>query len=52
MLLELRVYTLKPGTRPAFQHRFEEQILPMLERFGVKVAAKNGKRATTRTSWR
>lgn len=39
MLLELRVYTLKPGTRPAFQQRFEEQILPMLQRFGVKVVA-------------
>jgi hypothetical protein len=39
MLLELRVYTLKPGSRPAFQQRFEEQILPMLERFGVEVVA-------------
>jgi hypothetical protein len=39
MLLELRVYTLKPGTRPTFQQRFEDQILPMLERFGVKVVA-------------
>ena len=36
-LLELRVYTLKPGTREAFQRRFEQQILPMLERFGVEV---------------
>lgn len=36
-VVEYRVYTLKPGTRPAFQQRFEQQILPMLERFGVEV---------------
>ena len=36
-LIELRVYTLKPDTRPAFQQRFEQQILPMLERFGIEV---------------
>ncbi len=36
-LIELRVYTLKPGTRSAFQDRFERQILPMLERFGIEV---------------
>ena len=36
-LVELRVYTLKPGKRPAFQQRFEAEILPMLERFGVEV---------------
>ena len=36
-LIELRVYTLKPGTRPAFQQRFEQQILPMLDRFGIEV---------------
>ena len=39
MVLELRVYTLKAGTRPAFRQRFEQQILPMLERFEVKVVA-------------
>ena len=39
MVVELRVYTLKAGSRPAFQARFEKQILPMLERFGVKVVA-------------
>lgn len=36
-LMELRVYTLRPGTRARFQQRFEQQILPMLERFGVEV---------------
>lgn len=36
-LLEYRVYTLKPGTRPAFQQRFEAEILPMLDRFGIEV---------------
>lgn len=36
-LIELRVYTLKPGTRAAFQQRFEQQVLPMLERFGIEV---------------
>ena len=36
-LLELRVYTLKPSVRPAFQQRFEERILPMLQRFGIDV---------------
>ena len=36
-LLELRVYTLKPLVRPAFQQRFEERILPMLARFGIEV---------------
>lgn len=37
MLLELRVYTLKAGTRAAFQQRAEEQILPMLQRYGITV---------------
>jgi len=36
-VIELRVYTLKPGTREAFDRRFREQILPMLNRFGVAV---------------
>ena len=36
-LIEYRVYTLKPGKRPAFQQRFEAEIMPMLERFGVEV---------------
>ena len=36
-MLELRVYTLKPGTRTAFQQRFDADILPMLERFEIEV---------------
>jgi len=36
-VVELRVYTLKPGTRAAFQERAEQQILPMLARFGITV---------------
>jgi hypothetical protein len=36
-LLELRVYTLKSGTRAAFQRRLEEEIQPMLGRFGIEV---------------
>ena len=36
-LLEMRVYTLKPGTREAFRQRFEAEILPMLQRFGIEV---------------
>ena len=36
-LIELRAYTLRPGTRAQFQQRFEQQILPMLERFGIDV---------------
>ncbi|HYC95467.1 MAG TPA: NIPSNAP family protein, partial [Sphingomicrobium sp.] len=36
-LIELRVYTLKPGTRAAFQQRFEEQILPMLNRYRIEL---------------
>ena len=39
MILEFRVYTLVAGSRAAFQQRFDEQILPMLERFGIKVVA-------------
>jgi hypothetical protein len=36
-LIELRVYSLKPGSRSAFQQRFDEQILPMLKRYGIAV---------------
>ena len=39
MVLELRVYTLVAGSRDAFHQRFEEQILPMLQRFGIRVVA-------------
>ena len=34
---EPRVYTLKAGTRAAFEQRFAEQILPMLQRYGIEV---------------
>ena len=36
-IIELRVYTLKPGSRSAFEQRFAEQVLPMLQRHGIKV---------------
>ena len=36
-VFELRVYTLKADTRPAFQERAEQQILPMLARNGIEV---------------
>jgi gamma-glutamylcyclotransferase (GGCT)/AIG2-like uncharacterized protein YtfP len=38
-ILELRVYTLKAGTRPTFEQRFAEQIEPMLQRHGINVVA-------------
>jgi hypothetical protein len=38
-ILELRVYTLKPGIREAFRRRFVDEIGPMLERFGITVVA-------------
>jgi hypothetical protein len=39
VVVELRVYTLKPGTRDAFQRRFADEVRPMLARFGVTVVA-------------
>jgi hypothetical protein len=36
-VIELRVYTLKAGTRARFEQHFSQQILPMLERFGIAV---------------
>ena len=36
-VVELRVYTLKPGTRDAFHRRFTDEIKPMLARFGIAV---------------
>ena len=36
-VIELRVYTLKSGTRDAFEQRFADQVLPMLQRYGVTV---------------
>jgi hypothetical protein len=38
-IIELRVYTLKPGTREAFRRRFDEEVGPMLQRFGITVIA-------------
>lgn len=38
-VVELRVYTLKPGTRAAFEQRFAEQVRPMLQRYGITVVA-------------
>lgn len=38
-ILELRVYTLRPGIREAFRRRFVDEIGPMLERFGITVVA-------------
>ena len=35
--VELRVYTLKAGTRARFEQRFSKQILPMLKRAGITV---------------
>lgn len=37
--VEIRVYTLKPGTRANFHHLFVEQALPMLQRWQVDVVA-------------
>jgi cytosine/adenosine deaminase-related metal-dependent hydrolase len=39
MILELRVYTLKNGTRDEFQRRAEREIVPMLRRHGITVVA-------------
>ena len=36
-VLELRVYTLKPGTREAFDARIRTAIRPMFERRGIAV---------------
>ena len=38
-IVELRVYTLRPGTRDAFRRRFTDEIAPMLARFGIAVIA-------------
>jgi ketosteroid isomerase-like protein len=38
-VLELRVYTLKPGVRDAFHARFVREALPLLQRAGVDVVA-------------
>jgi len=38
-IVEIRTYTLKPGSGTAFHHTFVEDVLPMLERWGVDVVA-------------
>jgi hypothetical protein len=38
-ILEIRSYTLKPGTRERFHQRFERESLPMLRRAKVDVVA-------------
>lgn len=37
--LEIRSYSLKPGTRDEFQRLFLEEALPMLQRWNVDVVA-------------
>lgn len=36
-ILELRVYTLHPGMRDAFDARFHDEVLPMLVAHGIDV---------------
>jgi len=38
-LIEIRSYNLKPGTRAAFNKLFEEQAVPMLKKWNIKVVA-------------
>lgn len=38
-IIEIRSYTLKPGTRDEFHRLFLEQALPMLRRWNVDVVA-------------
>ena len=38
-IVEIRTYTLKPGSGTAFQHTFVEDVLPMLQRWEVDVVA-------------
>ena len=37
--MEIRTYTLKPGSGAGFNRTFVEDALPMLERWGVDVVA-------------
>jgi hypothetical protein len=36
-IVEIRTYTLKPGSGAAFHCTFVEESLPMLQRWGVEV---------------
>lgn len=38
-VIEVRTYTLTPGSGAEFERLFSEESLPMLERFGVEVVA-------------
>jgi NIPSNAP len=38
-VLEIRTYTLKPGTRARFHQRFERESLPLLQRWKIDVVA-------------
>jgi hypothetical protein len=38
-IVEIRTYTLKPGSGAGFHRAFVEDALPMLERWGVDVVA-------------
>lgn len=38
-VFEIRTYALKPGTGPEFHRLVQEESIPMLERWGVKVIA-------------
>ena len=38
-ILDLRVYSLKSGTRAAFDDRFHARVLPMLQRHGIRVVS-------------
>jgi hypothetical protein len=38
-IVEIRTYTLKPGSGAGFHRTFVEDALPMLERWGVDVVA-------------
>jgi hypothetical protein len=38
-IVEIRTYTLKPGSGAAFHDTFVEDALPMLQRWGVDVVA-------------
>jgi hypothetical protein len=38
-IVEIRTYTLKPGSGAAFHHTFVGDALPMLQRWGVDVVA-------------
>lgn len=38
-VVEIRTYQLRAGSGPAFDHVFVDEVLPMLQRWGVDVVA-------------